>query len=130
MDGIEAAAAGVVMKAPELRTSQKGTAWCFFNVAIGHGEARQYAKVTAFGEVAERVCQTVEKGAKVYFEGKLAAGIWKPDRGEPRINLDIAAWRVELLGQIGKQRPKREQRQAPARGGREYAPEFDDQIPL
>jgi single-stranded DNA-binding protein len=104
---LECAFFGAVGRAPELRTSKSGKPWCFFPVRVGQDDAAQWVKVAAFGETAEGLCRTLQKGDRVYCEGRLTAGIWAPEGKPPRVSLDCAAWKAEKLGQIGRNKVKR-----------------------
>jgi single-stranded DNA-binding protein len=58
------------------------------------------------------------KGAEVYVEGRLSL-TWAGKDGQQRTGLSVSAWRVEVLGRIGKNRPAK----AP-----KHAEEFDDAL--
>ena len=141
MNGIiHCAFAGVISKQPELKTSKAGKAWCAVNMRIGEGETVQWAQVAVFGESAE-LAASLEKGDHLYVEGTLQLRTWKTDAGEQRAGLNIAARRVEVLGQIGRPRPSRPesrgahrtedgsngQRPHPTPGARSR---FDDEVPF
>ena len=130
MNEIECAFSGMVGRAPELRTSKAGKPWTFFPVAVGDGEAKQWVKVSVFRETAEALCRTLEKGSRVYVEGRLSASLWQPETGPARVNLDVAAWKAEKLGQIGRNRPPKPRDQGDG-SGRHSGQErhFDDELP-
>jgi single-stranded DNA-binding protein len=52
----------------------------------------------------------------VYVEGRLTMNTWEGKGGQPRTGLSVSAWRVEVLGRIGKNRPAK------------HAEEFDDAL--
>ena len=54
------------------------------------------------------------KGVEVYVEGRLSLNAWTGKDGQPRTGLSVSAWRVEVLGRIGK--------------SRKHAEEFDDAL--
>jgi single-stranded DNA-binding protein len=110
---IECAFAGVCVKAPELKTSKSGNPFATFSLVLGDADNKRFIRVCAFGETAERVAAQLHVGGKAYCEGTLDASIWTPQGGEPRINLNVAARRVEVLGQIGKNRPRQPRQDAP-----------------
>lgn len=134
MSDIECALSGVCARDPELKTSAKGTPYCSFALGVGDDGLRQWVRVVCFNEIAERVAQQLRKGGKAYAEGALDADIWKPnDGGEPRVNLNLRARRVEVLNLIGRNRPKRQQtpqhsRQPEAIGAADWQRPFDDQV--
>ena len=109
---IEVAFTATCVKAVELKTSKSGKPFATFSAVIGEGETKKFARVACFGEVAERVAAQLAIGGKAYCEGTLDAGIWQPPNGEPRLNLNIAARRCEVLGQIGRNKAKPEPRQS------------------
>jgi single-strand DNA-binding protein len=106
MNTIECAFTGRLGSDPELRTSQAGKPWCRFSIAVGEGDDTQWVSVAAFGEVAERVCELMAKGDRAYVEGNLRLNEWTDRDGLTRHGLQVAAWRVEPMGQIGKRKPK------------------------
>jgi single-stranded DNA-binding protein len=67
-------------------------------------EATQWVRLVAFGDAA-RPLEGLTKGAKVYAEGRLKLETWVKD-GAERSGLTLVAYRVEVLGQIGKRRPQ------------------------
>lgn len=106
MSEIEVAFIGICASVPELKTSKAGKPYCQFSLGVGEGDKRQWVRVCAFAETAEKIAAQLRKGGKAYIEGTLDAGIWHPDGKPPTINLNVAARRVEVLGQIGKNRPR------------------------
>ncbi len=108
---IECAFTAVCVKAPELKTSKSGKPFCTFSVAIGEADAKRFARVAAFSETAEKVAAQLATGGKVYCEGTIDFAIWAPEGRPPQVNVNVAARRVEILGQIGRNRPKREQQE-------------------
>ncbi len=129
---IEVAFIGVCTKPPELKTSAAGKPFATFSVVIGEGEAKRFMRVACFGEIAERVAAQLTVSGKAYCEGRLETSIWQPQNGgEPRLNLNCAARRVEIMGQIGRNRPKREQSAWDEHGNRSDEPRsFDDHLPM
>jgi len=102
MQGIEAALTGTLGRDPELRTSQAGKPWTKLAVAVASGQDSDgptWVQVACFGEVAERICAQAHKGSKVYCEGQLKQTTWQDKTtGEKRMGLEVAAWRVQVLG--------------------------------
>ena len=107
MRGIEAAFAGRLGSDPVEKVSAKGAAWCSFSVAVdGNEETPQWVRVAAFGDVAKHCVAELKKGGRAYVEGALRLSTWQDKQtGETRHGLEVAAWRVEALGQIGRNRP-------------------------
>ena len=81
---------------------------------VGEGEAVQWVRVACFGEQAVELSRILVKGSRVYVEGRLTLQHWKGPDGTDRYGLNVAAWRVEVLGQIGRNKPKRQKPDAPA----------------
>jgi len=116
MRGIEAAFWGTLGRDPELKQSRAGKAYCGLNVAVTTGEADSgsgndattWVRATCFGVVAEKISDTAKKGDRVYIEGNLTLNTWQPADGPARTGLNVAAWKCERLGNIGKSRERRE----------------------
>ena len=109
MNGIEAAFVGKLMKPGELKTSKAGKAWCSVSLLVGEGDAGMWVRIAAFGEMAEAVAR-LDKGSNLYVEGRLTLQSWTAADGVERSGLNIAASRIEPLGQIGRRRPADAQR--------------------
>jgi single-strand DNA-binding protein len=113
MRGIETAFWGVLGNDPELKTSKSGKAFAQMSVvvAVGQGDdgkdASQWLRVACFGETAERLAHQAKKGDRVYVEGTLTLNTWADKAtGESRTALNVAAWKCERLGNIGKHRER------------------------
>lgn len=55
---------------------------------------------------------TVAKGDRVYVEGRLKLESWTAKDSAQRSGLKVAAWKVERIGEIGKNKPT--EKKAPA----------------
>jgi single-strand DNA-binding protein len=106
MNNIEAAFVGKVTSEPESKIAASGNAYLRLNIAVGEGEALQYVNVAVFKDEAAKLSGKVIKGSRVYCEGRLKLDRWEKD-GEKRSGLSLAAWRCDLLGQIGQNKPPR-----------------------
>lgn len=107
MNSIEVAFEGRLGQAPTLRTSQTGKPWLAMSLAVGGdegGDGKQWVSVSVFGTQAEALV-SIEPGTRVYCEGRLKLETWQDRDGRERSGLKVTAWRVELLGQIGKRKP-------------------------
>ena len=90
--------------APEFRHTPGGDGVCNFSVAVneyrGKGEARTqtttWFRVNVWGKLGE-VCAQLEKGAKVYLEGRLSIRSYTDRSGHTRDAVEITAERVEFL---------------------------------
>jgi single-strand DNA-binding protein len=118
MKGIHCALQGRLGQDVELRRSDSGKDWCRLSVGVGEGDEVTWVSVAVFEEKA-RALAGLAKGAEVYVEGRLSLNAWTGRDGAERTGLSVAAWRVEVLGRIGKSRPAK----AP-----KHAEELDDAL--
>ena len=105
MNSIEAALTGRLGTDPELKISQAGKPWAAFNVGVGEGDNLQWVRIAVFGERAQELSAILRKGDRVYVEGRLQLNQWTDKEGQPRAGLNVAAWKCEKLGQIGRNKP-------------------------
>lgn len=112
--GIECAFFAFLPSEPEgLRTSAAGKPWLAFSAGVGEGDDKQWLRVVVFGEMAQAIAPRLHKGGRIYVEGKLSQDEWKGKDGQQRHGLKVAAFRVELLNQIGRNRPRKAKAKAP-----------------
>lgn len=139
MRGIETAFWAVLGQDPELRTSKTGKSFCTFSCVVTVGGAddgkdvSQWLRVACFGEIAEKLAGRAKKGDRVYVEGSLTINQWNDTHGEVKHGLNVAAWKVERVASIGKNRQRQDhgntatqQKQDNGRG--KY--DFDDELPI
>jgi single-strand DNA-binding protein len=107
MNTIECAFTARVASVTPLKTSAAGKPRAAFKAAVGQDDAVQWVRVALFGEIAQQLMPTLQKGDKVYVEGTLRLDRWKNDAGEERSGLSVAAWKCERLAQIGHNKPPR-----------------------
>jgi single-strand DNA-binding protein len=113
MDGLVCAFLGRVGQDAELKWTQSGTALVHVSVLVQDGKAAegqsQWIRVGHFGDDAEDLAQKLVKGSEVYVEGRLKMNSWQSADGTPRSGLNVTAWKLEPLGQIGRRaaRPTR-----------------------
>lgn len=84
---------------PELKYSQNGSAMCSLSVATSEswteknsGEKKvstEWHKVSVFGKLAEIAGQYLDKGSKVYIEGKIQTRKWQDKEGKDRYTTEI-----------------------------------------
>jgi len=119
MRGIESALWGVLGKDPELKISKTGTPFTTMNVTVTVGKADdgkdvgQWIRIVCFGATAEQIAARAKKGDRVYCEGTLTQNTWTVANGDTRTGLNLAAWKVEKLAAIGKNRQFREKGHEP-----------------
>jgi single-stranded DNA-binding protein len=106
VNAIEACFTARVTSDPESRMSQAGKPWMKFHAAFGEGETVQYCQVAVFGDQAAKLSGQISKGSKIYAEGRIKLDRWEKD-GQEKSSLSLSAWRVEILAQIGKNKPPR-----------------------
>ncbi|MGH8566907.1 MAG: single-stranded DNA-binding protein [Gammaproteobacteria bacterium] len=118
MNGIHAAFTGRIGKDAEVRGTRDGKPWASSPVAAdskSDGETpATWVRVALFGDSVGDLAPRLTKGAEVYREGRLSLGTWTGRDGEARAGLNLAAWAVCPMGQIGRRKPK-------ARDGRQDA---------
>lgn len=115
MKGIESAFYGMVGKAAELKTSRAGKPYAAFSVGVDAGEdatgraVMEWVRVTVFGDMATAIAPKLEKGVRVYAEGRLSLDRWTDKDGGARFGLSLAAFTVERVGAaaIGRNRQPR-----------------------
>jgi single-strand DNA-binding protein len=141
MKGIEACFQGVLGKDVELKTSKSGTLYAGLSVVVTVGkdddgkDTGQWIRVTCFKEVAKEIAATAKKGSRLYCEGSLSLDVWQAADGEKRHGLSVMAWKAVVLGQIGRNRPKRaasgpDDKPADRSAAKKGRHEFNDPLPL
>jgi single-strand DNA-binding protein len=102
--GIEAAFVGRLGQEPELRTSQSGRPWLRLSVAVGQDDDLTWVSTAVFDDRAQELAGHLHKGDKIYVEGRLTLRTWEKT-GQTQTGISIAAWKVEKLGAIGRNKP-------------------------
>lgn len=72
---------GRLTRDPELRYTEDGKAVTTFGVATNRGEEMYFAECTVFGEKAEWVVDTLEKGSGIFVKGRLVTR--KTEKNKP-----------------------------------------------
>lgn len=100
---------GNVVRDPEVRFTAQNTAVANFTVATNrtwndaNGQAQEeseFSRVVVWGKLAEIVGQIIQKGRKVYVEGRLRTREWEKD-GVKRQSTEIVAENVIALDSRG-----------------------------
>ena len=85
---------------PELRYTQNGTAVASFTLATTEKskekEFTEWHRVVAWGRTAEVCAQYLNKGSKVYIEGRIQTREWEKD-GQKHKTTEIVALNVRFL---------------------------------
>ena len=92
---------GNVTRDPELRFTPSGQAVANFGVAVNRrwqnrqtqewGEAVSFFDVTCWGQLAENVAESVQKGTRVVVDGRLDQRSWETEQGDKRSKVEIVA---------------------------------------
>ena len=103
---------GNVSQEPVGKTLPSGQAIARFRVATNYiwkdyktkvkKETVEFHNVVANGRLAEIISQYVNKGSKVYIEGRLVNRSWKNSRDEKEFMTDIVADELIMLGHRNK----------------------------
>ena len=97
---------------PEIRYTANGSAVATFSVAANRNYRRpdgeweketEWFSVVAWNQLAERVAQNLQKGARVYVEGRLHTRSWEGQDGMRRYKTEVIADKV--LPQDRRQQP-------------------------
>ncbi len=84
---INATVLGRLTRDPEVKTSQSGSTYVNFSVAVNHGKDQQgqdeatFVELTAFGKTGEIVSQKLRKGARVSASAELRLDKWVGQNG-------------------------------------------------
>jgi single-strand DNA-binding protein len=121
MIGIHAALEGTLGADPNLRMTHSEKPVLTLRIAVndssrhsdGDGDGdTTWVRATVWEDEALRLQPLLRKGQRVYVEGRLRLEQWQGPDGQPRSGLAVSAWRVEILGQIGRSAPKRSREDA------------------
>jgi single-strand DNA-binding protein len=91
---------------PEMRYTANGSAVTTFRIAVsrsfggGDGERREETEwftIVSWNKLAELLGQHLQKGRKVYVEGRLASRSWDGPDGQKRYRTEVIANQVLFL---------------------------------
>lgn len=136
--------AGRLGKDPEIRYMQNGNAVANLTVAYSDkwkdknsGEKKEkteWANVVVFGNTAEYVGRNIEKGGRIYIEGKLQTRKWQDQSGNDRYTTEIVCdfgSKVEIIDFADRgSKPQNNQQPQANQGQAQNGPTFDDDIPF
>lgn len=111
---------GNMTRDAELRFSNSGTAMASFGLAVNkrrkgvNGEYEDEAHffdIQTFGDLAEHVAESLEKGARVAINGQLAQRSWETTDGDKRSKVEVVAdsvapdlrWATAQVTKVSKQ---------------------------
>lgn len=101
---------GNLTRSPELRYTPNDTAVADFGLALNRSyqdrngewqEETDFVDITVWGREAENASQYLEKGSRVFLEGRLDYQSWETDEGQRRSKLEVTAQRVIFLDAAG-----------------------------
>ena len=121
----------------ELRYTATGRPVAGFSMAVSRNyqvnnewqQETEWFNVSAWGQQAENVANSVRRGSRVFVEGRLSTREWTNQSGVTRTNLDVNAFRVINLtrreedgeeGGYGAYPPAQQPSEQPQSGG-EYS---------
>ncbi len=123
---------GNVGRPPEMRFTASGIPTTQFSVATSRNrktpegewvEETEWHNIVTWREQAERLNEQLQKGMKVYVEGRIQTRSWEGQDGQKRYRTEIIADQVMILT------PRSRDGMAPAWGGAPEAPaEPDDTV--
>jgi single-strand DNA-binding protein len=102
---------GNLGKDPEVRYMASGAAVANFSIATNErykdqegnwNEKPEWHRVVFFGKIAEVAGQYLNKGSKVYIEGRLQTRDWKDKEGNKRYTTEIVGRDLIMLGGRGE----------------------------
>lgn len=88
---------GRMVREPELRRTQSGSAVCSFSIAVerdGKDKDVDFVDIVCWSNAAEFVSRYVTKGRLVVCVGKLRQNAWRDRNGETRKKLEVVAMNV------------------------------------
>lgn len=95
---------------PEVRYTQNGTQVTTFNVATTERrkgqdgqvqELTEWHRIVAWSRLAEICGQYLQKGSKVYIEGRIQTRKWQDQNGQDRYTTEIVAREMKMLSPRG-----------------------------
>lgn len=98
---------GNLTRDPELKYTPQGTAVCTFGVATNREwtdssgqkqEDAQFHRLVAWGKLGEICAEILNKGRKVYVQGRLQTRSWQTNEGQERQSTEIVVDEMIALG--------------------------------
>jgi single-strand DNA-binding protein len=125
---------GHLGKDPELKYTEKGTAYCNFSIATDESykdengnkvERTEWHNIVTWRKLAEICQQYLKKGSKIYCEGKLQTDSYEKD-GIKRYNTKIVMTDMTMLDNKGATNKVSDEVNKPA----ETSPAEEDDLPF
>jgi single-strand DNA-binding protein len=110
VNGIHACATGRCVRDAETRFTASGKQMVSVSIAVDDAKRQEgeteWLKVVCWGELAESMADKLVKGTSAYFEGRLKLNTWTAADGTPRSGLELIAWTIQPMGQLGRRAPQ------------------------
>ena len=127
---------GNATREPELRFTNSGQALASFGIAVNRRwqkdgqweEATSFFDITCWGQLAENVAESVQKGARVIVTGRLDQRSWETQDGDKRSKVEVVADEVAPSLRWATAQVTRNERREGG-GGRGSAPRGGDPGP-
>jgi single-stranded DNA-binding protein len=87
---------------PVERHTQTGKRYVTLTVVVRDKNDAEWVNVSAFEEVADDIPLDLTKGERLYVKGKARLSRWTAKDGQPRVNFQVTASRVQVLDRIGR----------------------------
>lgn len=92
---------GNLGKDPETKTTEKGNTVVNFSLATSeyyNNESHtEWHNVVVWGNTAENCAKFLNKGSKVFLEGKIQTRKWQDKEGNNRYTTEVVAFKVQFL---------------------------------
>jgi len=101
---------GNLTREPELRYTPNDTAVASFGLAMNRSyqdqsgewqEETDFVDITVWSRQAENASQYLDKGSRVFLEGRLDHQTWETDEGDRRSKLEVTAQQLIFLDASG-----------------------------
>lgn len=131
---------------PEMKFMPNGDAVTNISVATSESwkdqqgqiqEKTEWHRIVAFRKLAEIMGKYLQKGSKIYIEGKIKTRKWQDQNGNDRYTTEIVADNMQMLDkrqdgqqQAAQQPTQYNQAQQPTQRNQAQQPTFDDDIPF
>lgn len=131
---------GNIVNDPEMRSTSNGQNVTSFRVATNrrwknqstgeYSEDSQFHNIVAWGKLAEICSQYMNKGMKVYIEGRLTHRSWDDNQGQKRYSTEVVAENAIMLTRKGAPVDQGDSSQpTPSKSQDEMSVPSPDQIP-
>lgn len=128
---------GNLGQAPEIRNMPNGKAVANFTVATSEAwkdkqtgeqkEVTEWHKVCCYDRLAEICGQYLNKGSKIYVEGRLQTRKWQDQQNQDRYTTEIIAHEMQMLD--GRPQNGQQAQPAASHGAHRHAPSQPPQAP-